>query len=193
MDDTEDVAPQPHGLTEELIDKQLAALQCAWGDAEQTVLLGNAHTFDRIDEVAKLLDAMGADFCTLHVPEKTYTFQRSHNGERLLNCHCQGGDDFGGGDGDDWNVRPAAEEEEEEAAAAAAEAAAAEVLQRMPQIRAESTGAAKAGANVASSTDVDVEPGVPTLAILMLQHGEFDQALAEMWSRYLEVSTGSNV
>ena len=35
-------------------------------------------------------------------------------------------------------------------------------------------------------------PPQPTLAILMLQHGEFDQTLAEMWSRYLNVSTGSN-
>ena len=35
-------------------------------------------------------------------------------------------------------------------------------------------------------------PTQPTLAILMLQHGEFDQVLAEMWSCYLKVSRVSN-
>jgi hypothetical protein len=77
--------PLPDGpLSDEQIAARLALLHCEWEDEEQTKLKGTADT----DDVAvhELLDAMGADVCTLTLPDRIYNFKRSEYGAHTLNC-----------------------------------------------------------------------------------------------------------
>ena len=76
--------PLPDGpLSDEQIAARLTLLHCEWQDEEQTKLKGTADT----DDVAvhELLDAMGADLCTLTLPDRVYNFKRSEYGAHVLN------------------------------------------------------------------------------------------------------------
>ena len=85
-------------LTDEAIAQRLAALDCEWIDpVEQTELRGTIET--DVDGVGALLDAMGADACVLHVPDRIYRFQRSEFGERRLNVTSELPERL---DGDEW-------------------------------------------------------------------------------------------
>ena len=96
---------------EAAIAQRFAELQMRWEDpTRQDVLLGTAHTRERLDDVYALLEAMRVDSATLVVPEYTYVFERSAYGEHALHVTSQaigaehdwgGEDDLGGEDGEE--------------------------------------------------------------------------------------------
>ena len=83
--------------------------------------------------------------------------------------------------------------EEAAAAKAAEEAAAAKAAEEAAAAQAAEEAAAAKAAEEAAAKQPNPAAGsaqTPLLAILMLQHGDFDETLAEMWSQYINVSTG---
>merc|ERR1719482_736704 len=65
----------------------MAELGVEWGNAEQTILLGTATT--AVDGVRELLEAIGANDMTLHVPNFDYVFKRSPYGANALNVESE--------------------------------------------------------------------------------------------------------
>ena len=94
-DEGEDAEPPPLP-TEAEIQAVFAQNEVAWTDEQETVLQGTAKT--DVDAVCNFLDRMGVDYGVLHVPERTYTLQRSTYGAKvlLLQAEMPGGDE-------DWN------------------------------------------------------------------------------------------
>ena len=71
-------------LDDTAIQEQMSALQLQWKDENQTELFGSKVSVDRYDDVHELLENMGVKAMLLHVPGRTFQFQRSEHGLRQL-------------------------------------------------------------------------------------------------------------
>ena len=72
-------------LDDAAIAQRMAALELRWKDEKQEVMHGTVLSYDRIGDVEVLLDEMGVDTLTLHVPGFTLDFARSVYGCKQLN------------------------------------------------------------------------------------------------------------
>eukprot|EP00966_Prymnesium_polylepis_P336318 7391522-Prymnesium_polylepis.1 len=73
-------------LDDAAIAQRMAALELRWKDEKQEVMYGTALSYDRIGGVDALLEMMGVDALTLHVPGFTFDFERSVFGRKRLHC-----------------------------------------------------------------------------------------------------------
>ena len=73
-------------LDDTAIAQRMAALELRWKDEKQEVMHGTALSYNRLDDVDVLLEMMGVDALTLHVPGFTIDFERSVFGRKQLHC-----------------------------------------------------------------------------------------------------------
>ena len=73
-------------LDDAAIAQRMAALELRWKDEKQEVMYGTALSYSRLDDVGALLEEIGVDALTLHMPDLTIDFERSVFGRKRLNC-----------------------------------------------------------------------------------------------------------
>jgi len=72
-------------VTNAEIEAKFAELGCHWEDENKLAIVGNAVTYEKIDELSKFLDKrLKVDAMAVMTPERRYDLERSRYGNRCL-------------------------------------------------------------------------------------------------------------